>query len=339
MANVVILALIVCGIVWIASIFVHPGGEATDNAQVEQDLVSVNARVNGFVEKIYVDEFSPVRRGDTLLVVESSEYRLHLAQAEAALEAALAGRAVTEKSVSGAKNGMAVTEATIREAEVLLANAEADYQRFKVLYEQEAVTRQQYDQVKTQYESLKARVETLRRQKTGNGIQHDEQSLRVGQQSSAVEAARAAVNLARLQLGYCTVLAPCDGYTSRKLVQQGELVQPGRQLFVIVNGEDRWVVANYRETQLAGIKVGSEVDISVDALDGRKLKGRVQNISTATGAQVSAMPTDNATGNFVKVEQRVPVKIVFTEGNDTALLQRLSAGMNVECLVKAKREE
>ena len=333
MANVVILTLIVCGIVWIASIFIHPGGEFTDNAQVEQDLVSVNARVSGFVDKIYVDEYSPVRRGDTLMVVESSEYRLHLAQAEAALEAELAGRAVTEKGVSGAQNGVAVTEGTIRETEVLLANAEADYQRFKALYEQDAVTRQQYDQVRTQYESLKARVETLRRQKTGSGIQRDELSLRVGQQSSAIEAARAAVDLARLQLSYCTVLSPCDGYTSRKLIQQGELVQPGRQLFVIVSGESRWVVANYRETQLAGIEVGAPVEITVDALGGQRMKGRVQNISTATGAQVSAMPTDNATGNFVKVEQRVPVKIVFTEQNDTSLLKRLSAGMNVECLV------
>ena len=111
-------------------------------------------------------------------------------------------------------------------------------------------------------------------------------------------------------------------------------MQPGQQLFVIVNGEDRWVVANYRETQLAGIEIGAKVDITVDALSGQKLEGCVQNISTATGAQVSVMPTDNATGNFVKVEQRIPVKIVFTENNDSAVLKRLSAGMNVECLVR-----
>ncbi len=333
MANVIIIALIVCGIVWIASIFLHIGGEFTDNAQVEQNLVNVNSRVQGFIEKIYVDEYQHVDKGDTLLVIDDSEFRLHLAQAEAGLQNALAGKVASEKGVSGAANTVAVTEAGIEEVNVLLENAQRDYERYKTLYSQEAVTKQQYDAVRTQYESLKAKVETMKRQRTGSGLARDEHSIRLEQQNAAIEVAQAALNLARLNLGYCTVLAPCSGYTSRKLVQQGELVQPGMRLFTIVDSQERWVIANFRETQLSGVKVGSKVEISVDALKGKKFTGKVESISTATGAQYSPVAPDNSTGNFVKVEQRVPVKILFTQDNDSALLSRLTAGMNVECKV------
>ncbi len=334
LANVIIVALIVCGIGWIASIFIHVGGEFTNNAQVEQNIVHVTARVQGFVKRVYVDEYTYVHKGDTLLTIEDSEMRLHLAQAEASLANAMAGKTATEKGVQGTQNQVQVTDAGIAEIQVLLRNAEADYQRYKKLYEQEAVTKQQMDAVETNYESLKAKVETMRRQRTGAGIQRDETTVRVGQQQAGIDVAEAAVNLARLNLSYCTVLAPCNGYTARKQVQEGELAQPGMRLFSIVSDEDRWVMANYRETQRKGIAVGSLVEVKVDALGKQLLEGKVVSISTATGAQYSPMAPDNSTGSFVKVEQRIPVKIAFTENNDTSLINRLSAGMNVECIVK-----
>lgn len=333
-ANIAIVALIVCGIGWVASLFVHVGGEFTDNAQVEQDIVTVTARVQGFIKRVYVAEYSHVSKGDTLLTIEDSEMRLHLAQAEAALANARAGKQATEKGVQGTQNQMEVTSAGIAEVEVLLKNAEADYRRYKALYEQDAVTRQQLDAIETQYESLKAKVETMRRQRTGAGIQRDETNIRVSQSAAGIEVAEAAVNLARLNLSYCTVLAPCSGYTARKLVQEGELAQPGMRLFSIVSDAQPWVMANFRETQRSGISVGSTVEMTVDAFSVKKLEGKVVSISTATGAQYSPMAPDNSTGSFVKVEQRIPVKIAFTENNDTALIRRLSAGMNVECVVK-----
>lgn len=333
-ANIAIVALIVCGIGWVASLFVHVGGEFTDNAQVEQDIVTVTARVQGFIKRVYVAEYSHVSKGDTLLTIEDSEMRLHLAQAEAALANARAGKQATEKGVQGTQNQMEVTSAGIAEVEVLLKNAEADYRRYKALYEQDAVTRQQLDAIETQYESLKAKVETMRRQRTGAGIQRDETNIRVSQSAAGIEVAEAAVNLARLNLSYCTVLAPCSGYTARKLVQEGELAQPGMRLFSIVSDAQPWVMANFRETQRSGISVGSTVEMTVDAFSGKKLEGKVVSISTATGAQYSPMAPDNSTGSFVKVEQRIPVKIAFTENNDMALIRRLSAGMNVECVVK-----
>lgn len=230
-------------------------------------------------------------------------------------------------------NNISVTEASIDEVNVLLKNAETDFLRYRKLYEQESVTRQQYDDVRTRYESLKAKVETMRRQRTGTGIARDEHTIRLSQQEAAIEVARAALDLARLNLGYCTVLAPCDGYTSRKTVQEGELVQPGMRLVSIVDEQKRWIIANFRETQRGGIAVGSRVKITVDAFRGNIFEGRVESISTATGARYSPVAPDNSTGNFVKVEQRIPVKIVFTENNDHELLEQLTAGMNVECKV------
>lgn len=332
-ANVVIITLMACGIGWIASIFIHVGGEYTDNAQVEQDIVNVHSRIQGFIGRIYVDEYQHVNKGDTLMTIEDSEFRLHLAQAEAGLQNTLAGKAATEKGVIGMTNNISVTEASIDEVNVLLKNAETDFLRYRKLYEQESVTRQQYDDVRTRYESLKAKVETMRRQRTGTGIARDEHTIRLSQQEAAIEVARAALDLARLNLGYCTVLAPCDGYTSRKTVQEGELVQPGMRLVSIVDEQKRWIIANFRETQRGGIAVGSRVKITVDAFRGNIFEGRVESISTATGARYSPVAPDNSTGNFVKVEQRIPVKIVFTENNDHELLEQLTAGMNVECKV------
>lgn len=332
-ANVVIITLMACGIGWIASIFIHVGGEYTDNAQVEQDIVNVHSRVQGFIGRIYVDEYQHVNKGDTLMTIEDSEFRLHMAQAEAGLQNTLAGKAATEKGVIGMTNNISVTEAGINEVNVLLKNAETDFLRYRKLYEQESVTRQQYDDVRTRYESLKAKVETMRRQRTGTGIARDEHTIRLSQQEAAIEVARAALDLARLNLGYCTVLAPCDGYTSRKMVQEGELVQPGMRLVSIVDEQKRWIIANFRETQRGGIAVGSRVEITVDAFRGNIFEGRVESISTATGARYSPVAPDNSTGNFVKVEQRIPVKIVFTENNDHELLEQLTAGMNVECKV------
>lgn len=332
-ANVVIITLMACGIGWIASIFIHVGGEYTDNAQVEQDIVNVHSRIQGFIGRIYVDEYQHVNKGDTLMTIEDSEFRLHLAQAEAGLQNTLAGKAATEKGVIGMTNNISVTEASIDEVNVLLKNAETDFLRYRKLYEQESVTRQQYDDVRTRYESLKAKVETMRRQRTGTGIARDEHTIRLSQQEAAIEVARAALDLARLNLGYCTVLAPCDGYTSRKMVQEGELVQPGMRLVSIVDEQKRWIIANFRETQRGGIAVGSRVKITVDAFRGNIFEGRVESISTATGARYSPVAPDNSTGNFVKVEQRIPVKIVFTENNDHELLEQLTAGMNVECKV------
>lgn len=332
-ANIIIIAMILCGAAWIASVFIHTGGEFTDNAQVEQDIVTVNARIQGFVKRVYVGEYQHVHKGDTLLVIDDTEFRLHIAQAEAALAQAKAEKYATEKSVQEVSNQMKVNTAAIDEVRVLLDNAKTDYERYRTLYEDEAVTKQELDEVQTRYESLKAKVETMQQQNQGTDIVREMTTVRVEQGKTSIEAAKIAVDIAKLNLSYCTVLAPCDGYTAKKMVQDGELAMPGMKLFSIVSDQACWVMANYRETQRGGIQVGNLVEMKIDAFKGRMFEGEVVRIANATGASFSPVAPDNSTGNYVKVEQRIPVKIAFTANNDSAIVSQLSAGMNVECLV------
>ena len=333
-ANIAIIALILCGLAWISSLFIHLGGEYTNNAQVEQNIVAVSSRVEGFIKEVRFEEFQLVRKGDTLVVIEDSELRLRLAQAKAGYQDALAGKSAMGTSISTTANNLAVSDAGIEEVRVLLANAEADYKRYKKLLDNNAVTRQQFDAVRTQRESLCAKLETMQRQKQSTRLAKDEQTQRLAQNDAAVEACRAALNLAALNLSYSIILAPCDGYTSRKAVQRGELVSVGQPLLSVVDSREKWVLANYRETQLKHIRIGSAAEITADAFTGTRFEGVVVAVSSATGAKYSPHARDNAVGNFVKTAQRIPVKIAFTENNSSEILSQLAAGMNVECKIK-----
>ena len=333
-ANVVVIAFILCGAAWIASLFIHIGGEYTNNAQVRQNMASVSSRVQGFVKKVYFDGFQPVRKGDTLVVIEDSEFRLRLAQAKADYQNALAGKSAMGTAISATANNLAVGDAGIEEVKVLLANAENDYNRYRKLLDNAAVTRQQFDAVKMRYESLRAKLETMQRQKQSTKLTKDEQTQRLSQNDAHIEVCRAALGLAELNLSYTVILAPCNGYTSHKTVQAGELVTPGQTLLSIVDSEQKWALANYRETQLRHIQIGSKAEIRIDAFPDTRFEGEVVAISGATGAEYSPHSHDNAVGNFVKTEQRIPVKIVFTANNSSEILGRVAAGMNVECKVK-----
>lgn len=173
--DIVIVILLIGGIAWIASSFLHFGGEHTNNAQVRQDIVPVAARVQGFIKEIRFEEFQDVKKGDTLVIIEDSEYKLRLAQARADYQNALVGKNVMGTSIETIENNIAVTDASIMEVEILLKNAEADYNRYKILLENKAVTQQQFEGVETKYESLKAKLETMRRQRQSTNLVKDEQ--------------------------------------------------------------------------------------------------------------------------------------------------------------------
>ena len=307
--------------------------EFTENAQVKQHIVPVNSRVQGFIKEIRFDEYTKVSKGDTLLIIEDVEYRYMVAQAEANLENAKTGKDAMHNVISTTQTNMSVTDASIEEARIHLENAERNYNRFKALHEQNAVTQQQYDDMYTAYSAAKARYEMLKRQRESVQAVSREQNTRLGQNEAGIKLAEAALELARLNLSYTVVIAPCDGYTGRKEIQEGQLIQPGQTLLNVVDSENKWIVANYKETQTANINIGYEVEIEVDAVPGHVFKGVVTSISRATGSSFSLMPQDNSSGNFVKIEQRIPVRIDFTEDNDAQALERVSAGMNVECKV------
>ena len=335
LSYIITVLVIAVAAAWVFVKFVHLGNvEFTDNAQVQQQIVPVNSRVQGYIKEIRFKEFEPVKKGDTLVIIDDADMKLRVAQARADYQNALAGRDVANRSVGVASANVAVTEASIAEAKVVMDMAATDYERYKKLLQQEAVTRQQYDAAKTDYEAKKARYEMLARQRSATSSVVSETRQRIAQNDAGIELAKALLETAELNLSYCVILAPCDGYTSRKLIQVGQLVQPGQTLLDMVDSADVWVTANYKETQLKHIAPGNEVEIKVDAVPDVVFKGTVQSISNATGASLSIIPQDNSAGNFVKVRQRVPVRIEFSKDNDTMNMQKLRAGMNVECEVK-----
>lgn len=235
--------------------------------------------------------------------------------------------------ISTTQSNIAVTNATLEEARIRLDNAERNYLRFKNLLADGAVTRQQYDDMETEYEAAKARYEVLLKQRASVEAVGREQNTRLGQNDAGIAVAEAALDLARLNLSYTVVIAPCSGTTGRKNIHVGQLVHPGQRIVDIVDESEKWIVANYKETQIEHIAPGSEVEIEVDAVPGVTYRGVVRSLSRATGGSMSMLPQDNSSGNFIKIEQRIPVLIDFTEDNAAEDLERVGVGMNVECKV------
>ena len=332
--SILIIAIIAAGIIWVSAHFFHLGNvEWTDNAQVRRNIVPINSRVQGYIERICFNDFEEVHKGDTLVVIENSEHLLRVAQANAAYQRSLVENTAMGTTISTTESNLSVNDAAIDELKVRLLQAETDYRRYEELLAQKAVTRQQYENVKTNYDAMKAKYDMLLRQKNSTRLVKTEQTQRLDQRKADIEAAKAALDLAQLNLSYTVVTSPCDGIASKKNIQIGQLIQSGQNLLSLVESDKVWVVANYKETQMEHIKDGLEVKIKVDAVPNIIYKGIVTSISNATGAQYSAIPVDNATGNFVKVKQRVPIRIDFSDDNSLEDLKRLSSGMNVECEV------
>lgn len=332
--NVLAIALLAVAIGWVCAKFVHLGNvEFTENAQVEQHIVPVDARIQGFVKEVRFGEYERVEKGDTLLIIEDAEFRLLLAQAEASYLNATTDKDAMHNVISTTQSNIAVTNATLEEARIRLDNAERNYLRFKNLLADGAVTRQQYDDMETEYEAAKARYEVLLKQRASVEAVGREQNTRLGQNDAGIAVAEAALDLARLNLSYTVVIAPCSGTTGRKNIHVGQLVHPGQRIVDIVDESEKWIVANYKETQIEHIVPGSEVEIEVDAVPGVTYRGVVRSLSRATGGSMSMLPQDNSSGNFIKIEQRIPVLIDFTEDNAAEDLERVGVGMNVECKV------
>lgn len=332
LSYIITLSVIIAAGIWVASKFIHLGDvEFTDNAQVQRQIVPVNSRVQGYIKEIRFKEYEPVKKGDTLVIIDDADMRLRVAQANADYQNAMAGRTVADRSVGVASANVAVSEASIAEAKVLMENAAVDLERYRKLLEKDAVTRQQYDGAETDYKAKKARYEMLARQRSATTSVVAETRQRIAQNDAGIELAKALLETAELNLSYTVITAPCDGYASRKEIQIGQLVQPGQTLLDVVDASDVWITANYKETQLEHIHPGSEVEIKVDAIPGKTFTGKVVSLSSATGAALSLLPQDNSAGNFVKVRQRIPVRIELTDNADLNLLR---AGMNVECEVK-----
>ena len=282
--GVVLLALVALGARrWIYGL----SHVSSDNAQVDGHIVPILPKVGGFVTEVRIDENQNVKAGDTLVVLDDRDYKVRLAQAEADLAVALAG--VSNR----ARVGQA--EAQVEQAQANALKAHADLERVRPLALQEIVSKQQLDAVEAAARAADAALAAA------------QASLLAA--DARVGASRAARDQAALNLSYTRVIAPSSGVVSKKTVELGQLVQAGQPLMSVVPLEDVWVTANLKETEVADVKPGEPVDFTVDAYPGRHFTGHVQSLSPATGARFSLLPPDNATGNFTKVVQRVPVRV------------------------------
>ena len=334
----IIVLLGLAGIIWgVRKWSYGRSHESTDNAQVDGHIVPVLAKVGGYVTDVRVVENVHVKEGAEVVHIDDAEYKVRLAQADADLAAArsVAGtRGVTgqaEAQVQTASSQRQVVDAQITAAEANRQKAVSDLARLKDLADKQIVSRQQLDGAQAAADAATANLEAVRRQATaaGAGIVNAEAGARFAQ--ARLGGAQSARDNAALQLSYTSVTAPMSGIVSRKQVEVGQLVQPGQPLMTIVADTGVWVTANFKETQLADVKVGSAAEFDVDAYSGCKAEGKVESIGAATGAKFALLPPDNATGNFTKVVQRVPVRIQVTRGCGEG--RPLRPGMSVEAHV------
>jgi len=332
--NTIIVLLLVSGITYVILQFTHFGRiEYTDNARVCQFIAPQNTRVQGFIKEIRFNSYQHVQAGDTLVIIEDSEFKLRLAQAKSDLARAQQQSKQAGSSIHTTSSNIRVSEASKQEAKANMDNLAREDYRYEQLLKTGSVSQQLYEQTHTAYLSAQARYDQICHTIEMQQSVVNEQGYNLSASEAAVHLAQAAVELAQLNLSYCYILATHSGVVGSRDINVGELVNPGQTLLSIVDENSMWVEANYRETQLPHISQGSEVVIKVDAVPDITYKGRVERLSDATGSAFSLIPIDNATGNFVKVEQRLTVRIALDE-NKPEELARLKAGYSVECEVK-----
>jgi len=303
----------------------------TDDAQIDGDISPVVARVGGYVDSIYFQENTHVDKDQVLVKIDDQDYKVKLEQAEAAKTGASANINVGESQIYTNDANSSSAKAQVESAAARLDKTNKDYLRYANLVKDGSVTQQQFDQAKADLEVAQATYRAAQDQYKAAQEQVGATKNELNVTHTGVTQKQVDVDYAKLQLSYTIVKSPSSGITSKKNVQVGQLVQAGQTLFSIVNDSSIYITANFKETQLDKIKTGQKVNIDVDAYPELKLTGSVYNFSPATGAKFSLLPPDNATGNFVKVVQRLPVKIKINGSKED--MDKLRPGMSVSVSV------
>lgn len=316
--------------------------EDTDDAQVAANVSPVISKIPGYIAGVKVKDNQFVHKGDTLLVLDTRDLEMALEQAEAALgtarsnvASARAGTEAAHKNIGTAAAAVATADAQIEAAKVNVWRTSEDLKRYENLIKDHSITQQQYEQALAAKQTADRQLAILKEQRNQAAAQTgavSSQSKATAEQISVSAATmhqrEVDVENAKLNLSYAVIVAHEDGVVSKVPVQTGQFIQAGAQLFSIILDNDKWVVANFKETQLSRMVTGQKVEIDVDAFPKHHFEGVVSSFSPATGSVSALLPADNASGNFVKVVQRVPVRIEFVNKNDS-LIQKLRAGMNV----------
>lgn len=311
----------------------NAGYETTDDATLEAHVIQVSPKVPAHVKTVHFDDNYEVKRGDLLVELDSRDYEVNLASAVANLASAQSKLAEADAQQKVAQAGLGQAGADLAGAQATAENAEADLKRNEKLYQTRVIDRREYDASVAQAKSTEAAVASATKKVASQEAQVRLTSAQSVTAASEVKQAEAQFQQAQLQLSYARIVAPFSGRVTKKSVEPGAYVQPGQTLFSLVPPEV-WVIANFKETQLRKMKVGQPVSVRVDAIPGRTFKAHVESFQVGTGSRFTLLPPENATGNFVKVVQRVPVKIVFDEPG--ANLEPLWAGESVEPKVNVR---
>jgi membrane fusion protein, multidrug efflux system len=329
--NVISLVIVSGAVVWTAIVYFHLDRVVyTNDAQVESYINPINTRIPGYIGKINFSEHQYVEKGDTLVTIDDREYKIQVELAQASLMYALAGKDVSISGQHIARNSENVSDANIEEVKAHLINANINYKRFENLVKDDAATQFQLDQLKSERDAYDAKYKSLMSLKRSSVLTTRETGARVTVADADIKRASASLELARLNLSYTVIIAPYDGIVGRKTIEEGQFVTTGQTLVSIVRGNEKWVTANYTESQLLDLRNGGRIRIHIDAIPGKTYYGKIVALSAATGSRFSDVPVDNSTGNFVKVQQRFPVKIAFDDQNKASDLEVLKAGMSVE---------
>jgi len=303
----------------------------TDDAFIEGHIAPVLPRISGYVQEVRANDNQAVKAGDVLVTIDTRDLAAKAEQAQAALAAAEAQATAAEAQHASARSQASVARANVAAVTSRLERAQADLKRYEALRARQDIPLQVYDAAHSAADTAQAEVDAARRQVTTAEAQIAAAAAQIGNAKALIAQKQADLDYAKLQLSYGTVAAPADGIVSKRNVEPGQLVQAGQPLMAIVASEEVWVVANYKETQIRRMRPGQPVEVEIDAYPNHVFHGRIDSLSAATGAKFALLPPDNATGNFTKVVQRIPVKIVITDPPDPA--RPLRAGMSVNAIV------
>jgi membrane fusion protein (multidrug efflux system) len=314
---------------------------STDDAYIDGKIHLVSARVQGTVTEVRVRDNQPVKAGEPLLLVDPEPFAVREAAAVSAVSGGAADLVAARKDVEAAKAQLLQLSAGIMAARARtafsaarLSQASRDAVRMKQLFDKQVVSREAFEKAQTDAETAKAQDDLAKEELLlaeaaipTQEAQIAQREARVAQQQAQLRQRESALAEAKLYHRYTAVLSPADGYVTRKGVEEGQVVSPGQSLLAVAALDNVWVVANYKETDIERIRPGQEVEIQVDTFKGRKFKGRVDSVMAGTGSAFALFPPENASGNYVKVVQRVPVKIVLSQGEDPGHILRI--GMSV----------
>lgn len=343
----IIPALIVVVGVILFFIFSGGGTESTDNAQLDADIVPIRSSISGYIKEVHFEDNQMVKKGDLLVTIDDTEYQTKVAQAEAALANAKANlNAVRSNATASNENAAAAvfstqtTQESIKSAQARLNKQKEDYKRIKNMFQAKAATQADMDNATAELEVAQAQYDMAQKQyKASQSQSSGVRSQALGQQSlialaeAMVRQREAELKLAQTQLDYATVEAPCDGIVSRRSVEVGQYISTGSPMCSVVDNTKLWISANFKETQLEDMRIGQPVTVKIDAYPHMKITGKLNSFIGATGAKFSLLPPDNSTGNFVKIVQRVPVKITLdhlTKEQMKVLFPGLSAYVSVK---------